>query len=94
MHRLLPPLPGLVAEGKRPMSLAFRCEIDGEDPHWRITRIGDVATSWACDSHLAIVCDRLQRDFEVTELAVWDCRKMREWAGIRDSLEQIAEGTP
>ena len=63
------------------MSLYLRCEIcDGADPRWIIMRTGDVVISWACDSHLAPVCDRLQRDFEVTELTVRDSRKAREWA--------------
>ena len=54
-------------------------------------RTGDVVVSWACDSHLAEVCDRLQRDFEVTKLTVWNSRKAREWAAITDSLEQVAD---
>jgi hypothetical protein len=60
---------------------AYCCEVcDGTDPHWTIMRRGDVVTSWACDDHLAVVCERLQRDFEVTELIVRDSRKAREWA--------------
>jgi hypothetical protein len=55
-------------------------------------RTGDVALSWACDAHLAQVCEGMQRDSEVTELTVTDGRKMREWAQIRDSLAAIAEG--
>ena len=57
------------------------CEVcDVTDPHWTIMRRGDVVTSWACDDHLAVVCGRLQRDFEVTELIVRDSRKARERA--------------
>lgn len=52
-------------------------------------------TSWACDDgHLAEVCDRLQRDFEITELVVSDCRKMREWAEIAKSLDEIMVAGP
>ena len=62
---------------------AYCCEIcDGTDPHWTIMRRGDVVTSWACDEHLATVCERLQRDFEVTELIVRDSRKARGQAAI------------
>ena len=58
---------------------AYCCEVcDGTNPHWTIMRRGDVVTSWACDDHLAAVCERLQRDFEVTELIVRDSRKARE----------------
>jgi hypothetical protein len=63
------------------MSLAYCCEVcDAADPHWAIMRRGDVVVSWACDAHLAIVCERLQRDFEITELTVRDSRKSRKWA--------------
>lgn len=63
------------------MSRAYCCEIcDTDDPHWTIMRRGDVAVSWACDGHLAEVCERLQRDHEVTELIVQDYRKARERA--------------
>lgn len=63
------------------MSLAYCCEVcDTTDPHWTMMRRGDVVVSWACDSHLATVCERLQRDFEVTELIVTDRRKAREQA--------------
>jgi hypothetical protein len=69
---------------------AFCCEIcDDSDPKWRLERVGDVATSWACDEHLPIVCDRLQRDFEVTRLTVWNAQKMREWAEIGQKLREI-----
>ena len=73
------------------MSLAYCCEVcDAADPHWTIMRTGDVATSWACDDHLAVVCERLQRDFEVTELTIRDSRKAREWAAIGKSLDRTA----
>ncbi len=76
------------------MSLYLCCEVcDTTGPHWTITRTGDVVTTWACDAHLAVVCERLQRDFEVTELTVRDSRKAREWAAIGRALDKIA-GTP
>lgn len=69
------------------------CEVcDDGDPHWEVVRIGDVVVSWACDAHLAGVCERLQRDSEVTELNVQDFRKLKEWAGIGRSLREIADG--
>ncbi len=73
------------------MSLAYCCEIcDAADPHWTIMRRGDVVVSWACDSHLATVCERLQRDFEVTELIVRDSRKARKWAaGLTETVPDL-----
>lgn len=60
---------------------AYCCEVcDDADPHWHIMRRGDVVVSWACDDHLSTVCERLQRDFEVTTLLVTDSRKARERA--------------
>ena len=60
---------------------AYCCEVcDNADPHWYIMRRGDVVVSWACDSHLSEVCERLQRDREVTTLLVTDYRKAREQA--------------
>lgn len=56
-------------------------------------RTGDAVVSWACDAHLAVVCDRLQRDFEITELTVRDSRKVREWVAIGKALDKIA-GAP
>jgi hypothetical protein len=71
------------------------CEVcDDRDPHWEIVRVGDVVVSWACDEHLADVCERLQRDSEVTRLTVEDKRKRREWAQIGRDLDSIAESTP
>jgi hypothetical protein len=65
---------------------AFRCEIDGIEPRWRVERVGDAAVSWACDPHLAEVCHRMQCDPEITELVVSDHVKRREWREIGDSL--------
>jgi hypothetical protein len=74
------------------MSRAYCCEVDdAPDPHWVIERWGDAVVTWACDSHLAEVCERLQRDREVTKLSVQDARKAREWAGIGRSLNAIAD---
>lgn len=73
------------------MSRASCCETcDTTDPHWNITRRGDVVTTWACDDHLASACAGLQRDHEVTELIVVDSRKAVEWATIHRSLDRIA----
>ena len=75
------------------MSRAYCCEVcDAADPHWVLTRRGDVAVSWACDDDLAQVAARLQRDHEVTELVVSDARKAREWAGISRALGAITDG--
>lgn len=75
------------------MSRAYYCEIgDSPDPHWVIERHGDAVVTWACDAHLAEVCERLQRDHEVTKLSVQDARKLREWADIARSLDSIAGG--
>jgi hypothetical protein len=75
------------------VSRAYCCEIcDSADPHWVIERWGDAVVTWACDAHLAEVCERLQRDHEVTKLSVRDTRKAREWAGIGQSLNAIADG--
>jgi len=74
------------------MTRASCCEVcDTADPHWSITRRGDVATTWACDDHLASACAGLQRGGEVTELVVADSRKAVEWAAIHRSLERIAQ---
>lgn len=63
------------------MSRAYCCEVcDAADPHWRIERWGDAVVTWACDTDLAEVCERLQRDHEVTKLSVQDVRKLRELA--------------
>jgi hypothetical protein len=74
------------------VSLANCCEVcDDADPHWNVTRVGDVVTTWACDAHLAQAVGGLQRDHEVTELVVRDFRKEREWAGIGRALDRIAD---
>lgn len=71
---------------------AYCCEVcDGDAPHWTVERWGDAVVSWACDAHLSEVCERLQRDHEVTKLSVRDSRKAREWAGITRSLDATAE---
>lgn len=78
--------------GKPEGSPAYCCEIcAAADPHWMITRKGDVVTSWACDLHLATVCERLQRDFEVSELVLIHFRKAREWSDIDRTLRGIAK---
>ncbi len=70
------------------MTRLYCCEIcDTTDTIWQIMRIGDVATTWACNGHLGDACDRWQRDFEVTELNVTHLRKSHEWAEIRRTLE-------
>jgi len=70
---------------------AFRCEVCDLTPLWRIGRVGDVATSWACDEHLSAVCERLQRDFEITKLTVWLAPKASEWAEIERTLAAVGE---
>lgn len=75
------------------LGLSNCCEIcDAPDPHWCLMRRGDAVITWACDSDLAQVADRLQRDHEVTELLLGDFRKAREWVGISHALDEIAEG--
>lgn len=75
------------------MSRAYACEVcDTLDPHWSVARIGDAVITWACDAHLVVTCERLQRDHEVTGLVIRDARKAREWAGINRALDRIAGG--
>lgn len=62
------------------MSLAFCCQICDGTPRWRVDRYGDAAVTWACNPHLPAVCHDLQRDFEITKLAVTDYQKLRERA--------------
>lgn len=63
------------------MSRAYCCEVcDTDDPRWVIERWGDAVVTWACDTDLAEVCERLQRPNEVTKLSVQDARKLREQA--------------
>jgi hypothetical protein len=74
------------------MSLNSACGQCNGEPGWRITRRGDVVTSWACDAHVATECDRLQRDSEVTELVVVHYGKLVEYVEITRTLRAIAEG--
>lgn len=71
--------------------LAFRCEVCDDTPSWRLTRIGDAVVSWACNGHLALVCHRLQRDWEITELVVTSFSKSKEWREIAESLKAVAD---
>lgn len=70
---------------------AYRCLICGNEPLWSITRRGDVAMTWADPEHLSAVCERLQRDHEVTELVVKLMPKAHEWAQMGERLRQITE---
>ena len=72
------------------MSVAFRCEVCEIEPLWRLLRRGDAVVSWACGQHLSQVCDRLQRDWEVTELVVTSQPKLVEWAEIARTLEGVS----
>lgn len=56
------PIPG--------QQLALHCPYCGVVGEWRIDRFSDGAESWACPEHLSAVCLSMQRDNEVTELAV------------------------
>jgi hypothetical protein len=69
--------------------LLYRCEACDGEPMWRIIRIGDVVTTWACPRHLSQVCEGLQRDFEVTQLAVALYAKAREWAEMSRSFDEV-----
>lgn len=73
---------------------AFECEycapIDHTRAAWRIERVGDVVVAWACDVHLGLTCNRLQRDDEITVLCVSLASKAREWNEIRRSLDSVA----
>jgi hypothetical protein len=72
------------------MTRAYCCEVcDVTGPHWTVERWGDAVVTWACDTHLAEVCERLQRDHEVTKLSVIDARKAREWAEIGRALDAV-----
>lgn len=64
------------------MSYAYRCEVCDGDPLWTITREGDVVVSWVCAADLSTVCERLQRDHEVTRLIVKHYAKSLEHAEI------------
>lgn len=52
------------------MSVAYVCAQCGQQPFWRIERIGDAMVSWACDTDLARECKDLQRDGETTRLVL------------------------
>lgn len=49
---------------------AFCCPYCDVRGFWRIERHGDVVVSWACISHLALVCEGLMRPGEKTSLSV------------------------
>lgn len=70
---------------------AFRCEVCDGEPRWRLDRRGDAVVSWACPEHLAAVSERLQRDWEITELVIRLVPKMREWNEIDANLRAIEE---
>jgi hypothetical protein len=74
----------------RHIGRCYGCDIEAK---WVITRLGDVATGWACDDHLSAVSEDLQRDFEVTELKVQLWEKSVEWNQMAHSLNKIA-GVP
>lgn len=69
-----------------------RCPHCGADGTWRIDRRGDAAVSWTCAAHLSAELEALQRHWEVTELVVVLAAKMREWAQVGASLDEIALG--
>lgn len=71
------------------MSLAYRCEVCSGKSKWSLTRIGDVATTWACRDHLDMILERLQRDHEVTRIEVVLTAKAHEWAEISRTLGSI-----
>jgi hypothetical protein len=68
------------------VSAAFRCEVCEAEPLWRILRRGDAVVSWACPEHLSQICDRLQRDWELTEVVVTNHAKAVEWSEIAKTL--------
>lgn len=51
------------------MSRAFRCEVCGDRPRWRVDRQGDAVVTWACHQDLHVVLLRLQRRFETDNRA-------------------------
>lgn len=66
------------------------CEMcDTDDPHWEVVRYGDAVVTWSCDADLGRICERLQRDPEITRLSVEDYRKRKEWASISRTLERV-----
>jgi hypothetical protein len=72
------------------VSLSYRCETCEAEPLWTLTRQGDVLRTWACAEHLSPILLGMQRDFEVTQIAVILTSKAHEWAEIRDSLDRIS----
>jgi hypothetical protein len=82
-HLLGPATGGIVSK-------AFLCEVCESKPLWTLTRHGDVVVTWACDEHLSTVAERLQRDFEITQLTVILSSKAHEWADIERALAAIA----
>lgn len=76
---------------KRGDLVAYACQVDNGEAVWQLTRIGDVATTWSCDEHLPDVLRDLQRDWEITQVAVKDLRKINEQYEIRRALDRIAE---
>jgi hypothetical protein len=74
------------------MSRAFYCAICDGEPMWRIERHGDAVISWACAEHLSEEAGRLQRDWEITQLSIRLCSKLREWAEVGTMLEETANG--
>lgn len=77
------------------MSRLLRCEVCDGDPVWTLVRRGDVVTSWACEDDFSAVAQRLQRDWEITELVVTNHVKAAEWAQLGHTLNRIAEaGAP
>lgn len=49
---------------------AYRCQMCGHVPQWRLDRRGDAVVSWACADHLSDEIVNLQRDWENTEVVV------------------------
>lgn len=80
-----------MADGESGMSAAFVCEICQTEPLWRLDRHGDAVVSWACAEHLSPVAERMQRDWEITELSVRLIIKMREWNELAANLDAIAK---
>lgn len=69
---------------------AWRCEVCDGPPMWRLDRHGDAVVSWACASHLLLTCERLQRDWEITEITVRHVVKLREWIEIASTLDDVS----
>lgn len=66
---------------------AYACPICKDElPDWVLVRIGDVATSWACDDHLVEVAELMQRDHEITRLEIRIYPKVKEWAELDAAL--------